>query len=377
MDAFEKQIVAARLNKIRYEDGTYAVGGAFLTQHPLSYKGIGPSKGKVVIQKQSIISAELCINGYPIKYENKEVIYNEKGTTCNQDIVFEDESLTNHNKMKETKTQPANDGEGFYGSTIQRKNVERIVVTNTNEVPNNAIERLDVSEKGNGSVMAWFLDTDGNGKYELYIGQKEKVVLSSGLNLFYHFTNVKSMDLTYLDTSAVTDMSYMFGYCIYLKSLDISHFDTSHVTKMTNMFSACSSLTSLNLDQFDTSEVISMEGMFSNCYSLKELDLRHFNTSKVTNMSAMFSDCYELRSLDLSYFDTSKVTNMTSMFGYCQYLETLILGRFDISKVTNYPEMFCDSYSLTTVKTTNATTKTWLEARLDENELTATVVLGS
>ena len=50
------------------------------------------------------------------------------------------------------------------------------------------------------------------------------------------------------------------------------------------------------------------------------------DTSNVTNMREMFDDCSGLTSLDLSSFDTSKVTNMRYMFGYCTRLQTIYAG---------------------------------------------------
>jgi len=49
-----------------------------------------------------------------------------------------------------------------------------------------------------------------------------------------------------LDTSIVTDMSFMFNECNSLTSLpDISEWNTNNVTNMRAMFQECSSLTDL------------------------------------------------------------------------------------------------------------------------------------
>ena len=47
------------------------------------------------------------------------------------------------------------------------------------------------------------------------------------------------------DTSAVTNMSYMFDLCNNLTTLDVSNFNTSAVTNMSSMFYGCSKLTSI------------------------------------------------------------------------------------------------------------------------------------
>ena len=44
------------------------------------------------------------------------------------------------------------------------------------------------------------------------------------------------LEVDYLNTSNVTDMSYMFGYCYSLTQLDLSNWNTSKVTDMYGMF---------------------------------------------------------------------------------------------------------------------------------------------
>ena len=75
---------------------------------------------------------------------------------------------------------------------------------------------------------------------------------------------------------------------------------------------------------FDTSAVTSMNSMFGYCINLTTLDLSSFNTSSVTDMNGMFSQCYVLTTLDLSSFNTSAVTNMDYMFESCHKLTTII-----------------------------------------------------
>ena len=86
---------------------------------------------------------------------------------------------------------------------------------------------------------------------------------------------------------AKTTQKAFYG-CESLRSIDLSGLDTSNVTDMSDMFRGCSSLASLDLSSFDTSNVQGMSGMFSGCSSLTSLDLSNFNTSKVNNMGAAY-----------------------------------------------------------------------------------------
>ena len=138
--------------------------------------------------------------------------------------------------------------------------------------------------------------------------------------------SIKGME--YLNTSAVTNMSWMFAFCssFFLTTLDLSSFNTSKVTNMSYMFSECSSLETLDLSGFNTSIVTDMSYMFSGCSNLTSLDLSSFKTTNVTNMSYMFSGCSGLTALDLGNFNTSYVTNMNSMFNGCRNLQTIYVG---------------------------------------------------
>ena len=136
-------------------------------------------------------------------------------------------------------------------------------------------------------------------------------------HLLAELPNLTSIDgLTYLDTSNVTSMYYMFRGDAKVTSLDVSHFDTSKVTDMSAMFSDMTALQSLDVRNFDTSQVVYFRYLFSNDASLKTLDLSHFNTSNATTMYGMFSMASGLTRLDISSFDTQKVVadHMDYMF---------------------------------------------------------------
>ena len=164
---------------------------------------------------------------------------------------------------------------------------------------------------------------------------------------FMHMDNLQSITgMSYLNTSEVTNMAWMFGYCAGLTSLDLSHFNTSKVTNMGEMFYGCSSLTSLDLSSFNTSQVTRMDAMFG-CSSLTSLDLSGFNTSQVTNMSQLFYSCSSLTNLDLSSFNTSQVTRMDAMFNRCNNLRTVYVGNgWSTAAVTNSTSMFYGCTSL-------------------------------
>ncbi|HAC1471187.1 TPA_asm: BspA family leucine-rich repeat surface protein [Listeria monocytogenes] len=158
--------------------------------------------------------------------------------------------------------------------------------------------------------------------------------------MFYDNRNLEVLDVSNLDTSSVTNMYAMFEDCTSLEELDVSHFDTSSVTDMYRVFNGCEKLKKLDVSNFDTSSATAMVQMFRNCSALEKLDVSNFNTSLVTDMRAMFAGCTSLEVLDVSNFDTSSVTNMAAMFSDNEKVEKLDLSTFDTSSVTNMGTMF-------------------------------------
>jgi len=231
--------------------------------------------------------------------------------------------------------------------------VTKIVFDDNISIPVGAVASWDVSSTQDESIMAYSIDDGlGTSTYELHFQTAVSLILAntnSG-HYFYGFANLTTIEnLDYLNTSGVTDMTYLFRSCNDLTALDTSNFNTSNVTNMIGMFYACSSLTSLELNNFDTSKVDSMRYMFWGCNDLTTLIISNFDTGAVTNMQAMFESCSSLTSLNVSFFDTSSVTIMTNMFYNCSNLTSLDLASFDTSIVTSMSYMFQSCSSLTSL----------------------------
>ncbi|MGM0252199.1 BspA family leucine-rich repeat surface protein [Enterococcus sp. AZ129] len=171
-------------------------------------------------------------------------------------------------------------------------------------------------------------------------GTKVGVESTDLSNAFVYKFSLKTIDLSGLDTSNVTNMSGMFKYAKNVEEINLNGLNTSNVINMSDMFYTIGTDNQLLIDvsNFDTSNVTDMSGMFY--FSGNEnLDVSHFNTAKVTDMSYMFGQ-YGGETLDLSNFDTSNVTNMAHMFHSSLKLKSLDLSRFNTSRVKNMESMF-------------------------------------
>ena len=109
-----------------------------------------------------------------------------------------------------------------------------------------------------------------------------------------------------------------------------------NITSCEEMFSGLTELKTIDLSELDTSEVLDMNSMFSECESLTSINLKYFSTQKVENMSNMFNGCSSLKTLDLSSFDVKKVISMTDMFAGCSSIEYLNLSSFDLCNFEEY-----------------------------------------
>lgn len=165
---------------------------------------------------------------------------------------------------------------------------------------------------------------------------------------FYGMSELTSIEgIENLNTSEVTNMSYMFNGCESLASIDLSHFNTKKVTDMRDMFYNSSCLTSLDFSSFDTGNVTDMAIMFMGCNELMSIDLSHFNTENVTDMSDMFKYCSALTTIDLSSFNTKVLKDCTQMFQMCTSLNTIYVSdNFTTDNVTQSGSMFDDCKSL-------------------------------
>lgn len=252
-------------------------------------EGLRPDEGEIYVTDRENLSFALLYgtNCY-IKTKSDEtytLVKDSSITTCVLPEEPEPEPpveppapiiVTNH-------IQTASDSTSIFG--YEKGAVRTVTFVDNNEVPAGATKVKDISEKGDGSIMLWYLN--GN---DAYIGSSDGVV------------------------ALAPNSSYFFSGMNSLVSVDLRHVDTSNVTNMEGMFKDCTNLASLDLTSFNTENLEDSSGMYENCSNLVHLDLSSFDTSKVTDMSNMFYRCSNLGSLDLSSFDTSHVTDFTNMF---------------------------------------------------------------
>ena len=238
----------------------------------------------------------------------------------------------------------------------EKNNWSRPVWAGTYSAANKAVTKVvfDASFKDfrPTTTEGWFYNLSALTTIEGLKNLNTSAVTNMGY-MFYGCYGLTSLNLSNFNTSAVTNMGYMFWGCSGLKELNLSNFNTAKVTNMGWMFAYCSGLTSLNVSNFNTSAVTDMSVMFLYCSGLTSLNVSNFNTSAVTNMNGMFYGCSDLKELNLSNFNTSAVTNMGQMFYGCSGLKELNVSNFNTARVTNMDVMFKNCSGLKTILNTN------------------------
>ena len=151
-----------------------------------------------------------------------------------------------------------------------------------------------------------------------------------------------TVNLNYIDTSAITDMSYLFsidttnGHGLEAFNGDISKWDVSNVTNMSGMFNGADRFNQ-DISKWNVAKVTNMRFMFSGAYKFNQ-DISKWNVEKVTDMSFMFINARAFDQ-DISRWKVSNVTAMYAMFYSATAFDQDISG-WKVSQVTTMNRMF-------------------------------------
>ena len=295
------------------------------------------------------------------KEEKQAILETGEVTIAGKTIIFIDGTIVACGNEENSA-----DGSFLGNTSIKRGDIEQInIITALNGHDANDEKTWDISERKNGRYLAWYEDKDNNNFWEVTIAGNGRVKLNKSAKLLFkalgtYAGKIEMNGIENLDTSEVTDMSYMFTDGSQYTDLDLSSFDTSNVTTMSGMFYGCSKLTNVNLANFNTKNVVKLSNLFNGCSAIENINLNSFETSNVTNMYGMFGNCENLKNVNLKSFDTSKVTNMEAMFFNCKSLSKIDLSNFNTSSVERLKRMFVNCGLLTELDLSNFKTENLL-----------------
>lgn len=158
-------------------------------------------------------------------------------------------------------------------------------------------------------------------------------------------------DLSMVDTSALTDVTYIFGKNLDIKEVNVTGWDVSNFKHFYKIFEGCNLLEriiGIETWNVDASKLdyanLGFQYMFRFCRSLKSLDLSGWKmTGDSIQLTGMFADCVNLETV--KGIDDWKITNSkrirtlhNNMFNLCYKLKC------DISKWPNKPRVLTNKY---------------------------------
>ena len=146
----------------------------------------------------------------------------------------------------------------------------------------------------------------------------------SSLNFYVGTTKEKPVVGEKYRDKTVTSVSEGLDYTSWqnrANATSVYFHDTIKPTSTMGWFAGCDNLTYVDLEKLDTTDVTNMSYMFNNCYRLTQINgIERLKVSNVTNMNCMFYSCEKLRA-NISGWDVSKVQSHIQFSDFADYLE--------------------------------------------------------
>lgn len=158
--------------------------------------------------------------------------------------------------------------------------------------------------------------------------------LAGDCTTLFQYNLLENLDTSKWDTSACTNMSFMFYGCSSLGEIDVSNWDVSKVTNFDH-FAAHANLKRKGIENWKPTSATNMNALFHNCAE-EELDLSGWDTSKNQFFCQMFENSPNLKRIKgLDRWDTSAGLGFDGMFERCSKLEEVDLSSFNTTKAKN------------------------------------------
>ncbi|ARO05963.1 bacterial Ig-like domain-containing protein [Lactiplantibacillus plantarum] len=359
--------------------------------------GSGDSLDQTSNSSVSVASSSQKVTTQNSDYQNDQGTGSESGIQSNvTDTVVADESLqTNRSSVASPSTSTmASIGDSDSKDSNETEKVvdsetSPIVVTATTNTITTTNDKVQLNrallaraaipaivQSGTLGTSQWTMNSDG----VVTIGAGDWSNVDDVLALFYTLGSTVTgvvidgkvnagEDLSYLffkspnlatitgfqniDTSKVTDFSYMFCGTSVADSSSISHWDVSDSENFDSMFASNSKVQSIDLSHWELSQTqsIKMRRMFAADTALISMDLSAWNMSMVTNINGMFAgndlNTMALKSVDLHGWNLKNVTDMGTMFNFDNSLTSVNMSGWQTSSnLSSVASMFRGTSSL-------------------------------
>ena len=213
----------------------------------------------------------------------------------------------------------------------------------------NAEIKADLTYNNEGKVLAWFESNAADPtKYNLIVASDGDTYLTTGMQLFFSYSNVEKIEFNNINTTRVTNMKQMFAGCLKLQAINnLNNFDTSNVEDMSIMFAGCGNLLNIDFSNKGSDVLTNVSQMFGGCRNLQSVNMSNFNFGQTTTFDQLFAGLSSLNNINFDGIKMNNVTNMSSMFGGCSSLQKIYVSTsWNTNNITNSTDMFQGCTSL-------------------------------
>ena len=148
----------------------------------------------------------------------------------------------------------------------------------------------------------------------------------------------RDADLNHIDTSSVSDMSYLFDNVGFLG--DVSDWDVSNVINFTYMFNKCEEF-NCDLSKWDTTNLVKSASMFRGCEKFEGIGLEKWEINKIEVADRMFEDCINFNA-NISAWDMRNCWTIEYMFYNCKKFRQDLSG-WEFKKMKYHHHIGCKS----------------------------------
>ena len=263
---YAPQGATVEFTMITVSGGEYVATGGTLSESGGTYSLVMPAQNVTILPKNSLtyaVTGNISTGGEVEINKTEAAAGMSVYVTITPDSYYMLSELTvkdaNDNEIPMTMYEP---GFGFF--TMPSGPVTVTVSFNKKYSFENGELRLLCGEFNSLGTNGFGPDVTGDKGAVLKVTAAEGVRFTSTCaSLFKDFTNCSEIDLTGVNTSAMT--------------------------RTTSMFEGCTSLSKLNMTGWNLEQVEYMSSMFENCSSLREIDLSGINLNTNATMTEMFS----------------------------------------------------------------------------------------